>query len=83
MRGDIVLLIPALRGFAVTLTKNAPEADDLVQETLLKALDNMDQFVPGTNLRAWLFTIARNTFYSNYRKRRRSPVGDLAEARAL
>lgn len=83
MRSDLVLLIPALRGFAVTLTKSATEADDLMQETLLKALDNIDQFVPGTNLRAWLFTIARNTFYSNYRKRRRSVVSDLAEAHTL
>lgn len=83
LQGDIILLIPALRGFAVTLTKSATEADDLVQETLLKALDNIGQFVPGTNLRAWLFTIARNTFYSNYRKRRRSPVSDMAEAGTL
>ena len=81
MQGDIVLLIPALRGFAVTLTKSATEADDLVQETLLKALDNMGQFVPGTNLRAWLFTIQRNLHVSALRQgKRRGAHVDLDEA---
>ncbi len=63
--------IPALRAFARSLARDATAADDLVQEALLKAWSNRDRFDPGTNLRAWLFTILRNTFYSAWRKRRR------------
>ena len=66
---------PALRAFARSLTRNRTEADDLVQETLLKALSNIDKFDPGTNLRAWLFTILRNTYYTDIRKRRRESDG--------
>ncbi len=62
---------PALRAFARTLTRDAALADDLAQEALLKAWAKRDSFQPGTNLRAWLFTILRNTFYSTCRKRRR------------
>ena len=46
-------------------------ADDLVQETLLRAMANIDSFQAGTNMSAWLFTILRNLFRSEYRKRRR------------
>lgn len=63
--------LPHLRLFARSLTRNFVEADDLVQETLLKALANIDRFEPGTKLRPWLFTIMRNTFYSDLRKKRR------------
>jgi RNA polymerase sigma-70 factor (ECF subfamily) len=62
--------LPHLRLFARSLTRNSTEADDLVQETLLKALANIDRFEPGTRLRPWLFTIMRNTFYSDCRKKR-------------
>jgi len=60
-----------LRAFAISLCRNGSQADDLVQETLLKAWRNIDSFDPATNLEAWLFTILRNTFYSMLRKSRR------------
>lgn len=63
--------LPALRAFAMSLTRNSASADDLVQDTIVKAWSNIDKFQPGSNLRAWLFTILRNTFYSDLRKRRR------------
>ena len=63
--------IPSLRAFAVSLSQNADKADDLVQETLMKAWDKQSSFEPGTNLKAWLFTILRNEFYSQMRKRGR------------
>ncbi len=60
-----------LRAFAISLTRNVSAADDLVQETILKAWSNIDKFQRGTNLQAWLFTILRNTYYSSLRKHRR------------
>ena len=63
--------LPTLRAFAVSLCGNFDRADDLVQETLLKAWQNLDKFEEGTNLRAWLFTILRNSYFSELRKRRR------------
>ncbi|NUB45783.1 RNA polymerase sigma factor [Fertoebacter nigrum] len=63
--------LPALRAFAISLTRNVAAADDLVQDTIVKAWTNFDKFQTGTNLRAWLFTILRNTFYSDKRKHRR------------
>lgn len=63
--------LPALRAFALSLTRNGAAADDLVQDTVVKAWTNIDKFDPATNLRAWLFTILRNTFYSDLRKTRR------------
>jgi RNA polymerase sigma-70 factor, ECF subfamily len=71
LKDDLLGATPALRAFAMSLSGNPDRADDLVQETLLKAWSNMSSFVPGTNLRAWLFTILRNVFYSQYRKRKR------------
>lgn len=70
-REDVVALIPALRAFAWSLSHNASDADDLVQDTLIKAWTNRDKFEDGTNLRAWLFTILRNTYYTNVVRRRR------------
>jgi RNA polymerase sigma-70 factor, ECF subfamily len=64
-------LIPNLRAFAVSLCGDVERADDLVQETLLKAWDHLESFVEGTNLRAWLFTILRNTYFSECRRMRR------------
>jgi RNA polymerase sigma-70 factor (ECF subfamily) len=60
-----------MRAFSFSLTRNRALADDMVQDALVKAWSNIDKFQPGTNLRAWLFTILRNTYYSHHRKRRR------------
>ncbi len=70
-RDDVVALIPALRAFAWSLSHNAADADDLVQEALTKAWAHRDRFEPGTNLRAWLFTILRNTYYTSLVRKRR------------
>lgn len=81
IKADLIAVIPNLRAFAVSLCGNPDRADDLVQETLVKAWSNLESFVPGTNLPAWLFTILRNIYYSEYRKRRREvpdPDGAIA-----
>ncbi len=70
-KAGLVQAIPSLRAFAVSLAHNADRADDLVQETLVKAWDKQSSFEQGTNLKAWLFTILRNEFYSQMRKRGR------------
>ena len=70
-RDSVVAMIPALRAFAWSLCHNGSDADDLVQDTLIKAWANRDRFEPGTNLRAWLFTILRNTYYTSLSRRRR------------
>ncbi len=67
----ILAAVPNLRAFAISLSGNVDRADDLVQETLAKAIANIHTFQPGTNMPAWLFTILRNLFRSEYRKRRR------------
>ena len=67
-REEMLEHLPSLRAFAVSLTRNPSSADDLVQDTIVKAWKNFDKFQEGTNLRAWLFTILRNTFYSGRRK---------------
>src|SRR5512147_1255949 len=71
VRKAVLSAVPSLRAFAISLCGNVDRADDLVQETLLRALANIDSFQPGTNMSAWLFTILRNLFRSEYRKRRR------------
>jgi RNA polymerase sigma-70 factor, ECF subfamily len=71
LRAAMLSAVPALRAFAVSLCGNIDRADDLVQETLLRAIANIHTFQPGTNLSAWMFTILRNLFRSEYRKRRR------------
>jgi RNA polymerase sigma-70 factor (ECF subfamily) len=69
---DVMLAaIPNLRAFAMSLSGSADRADDLVQETVMRAMTNIGSFTPGTNMAAWLFTILRNLFRSQYRKRRR------------
>lgn len=81
LHDEIIAEVPSLRAFARSLTRDAVSADDLVQETLLKAIANIEKFKPGTNMRAWLFTIQRNAFYSDRRKAAREtedPDGDLA-----
>jgi len=71
VRKAVLGAVPSLRAFAISLCGNMDRADDLVQETLLRALANIHSFQPGTNMSAWLFTILRNHFRSEYRKRRR------------
>jgi RNA polymerase sigma-70 factor (ECF subfamily) len=71
VRDAVLAAVPSLRAFAISLSGNVDRADDLVQETMLRALANIHSFQPGTNMSAWLFTILRNLFRSEYRKRRR------------
>lgn len=58
-----------LNAFAYNLTKNAEDAKDLFQETAFRAMTNREKFRPGTNFKAWLFTIMKNIFINNYRKK--------------
>lgn len=67
----MVAQMPYLRAFAISLCGSYSQADDLVQETLVKAWSHADSFKPDTNFRAWLVTILRNTYFSEYRKRSR------------
>ena len=71
LSADIAQAVPRLRAFAISLAGNPDDGDDLVQETIVRALTAIERFEPGTNLHAWLFTILRNAFYSGLRKRRR------------
>ncbi|MDG2520356.1 sigma-70 family RNA polymerase sigma factor [Caulobacter segnis] len=73
---DVTAYIPQLRGYAASLTGSLADADDLVQEMLLRVCRHRSQFQEGTNLRAWLHTILRNVFYSRLR-RERSMVQDV------
>lgn len=83
LRDELVRWIPNLRAFAMSLSSGAQQADDLVQETLLKALANLDKFQKGTNMKAWLFTILRNSFYNDVRYQKyhqTSPLDDVTPA---
>ena len=71
VRDQLAQSLPNLRAFAISLCRNVALADDLVQETILKAWSNIEKFDPQSNMLAWLFTILRNTYYSQYRKRGR------------
>ncbi len=68
---ELLATLPNLRAFAVSLSGRQDRADDLVQDTIMKAWANQAGFTPGTNMKAWLFTILRNEFYSQMRKRGR------------
>lgn len=61
-------MISSLKPFALKLTRDAEDANDLLQETMLKAYTNREKFAEGTNLKAWLYTIMRNTFITNYQR---------------
>ena len=81
VREAMLAALPSLRAFAMSLTHNVTSADDLVQDAILRAWKNLDRFEAGTNLQAWLFTILRNGFYSQHRKKRREvedPDGSYA-----
>ncbi len=71
VRDVMLAAVPGLRAFAMSLSGKVDRADDLVQETLLRAIANINMFTPGTNMSAWLSTILRNLFRSEYHKRRR------------
>ena len=79
LRDELVKWIPNLRAFALSLTQSAQHSDDLVQDTLVKALANLDKFEMGTNLRAWLFTILRNSFYNEIRYKKYHQTASLDE----
>ena len=68
VREAMLAAIPSLRAFAISLTRNT---DDLVQEAIVRAWRNIEKFQPGTSMNAWLFTILRNSFYSQHRKAKR------------
>ena len=70
----MLVLLPDLRAFARFLIRDRPAADDLVQDTILRALAALPQYQHGTNLKAWLFTILRNLFYEQSRRRRREAM---------
>jgi RNA polymerase sigma-70 factor (ECF subfamily) len=72
---DMVALMPQMHNFARSLCRDAVRAADLVQEALLRALSNVERFQPGTNLKAWLFTILRNEHYSQMRRQKFEAVG--------
>lgn len=74
---EIVALIPAMRAFARTFYRQQNDADDLVQETLVKGLSKIHLFEPGTSMKSWLFTIMRNTFYTRIKRERRETPGNL------
>ena len=75
-RDELVEHLPALRAFALSLTRNGATADDMVQDTVVKAWTNIEKYKAGTNMRAWLFTILHNTYYSSRRKIKRE-VADV------
>ncbi len=82
MQAQLTALVPNLRAFARSLCGAADQADDLVQETLVKAWKSRASFDPGSNLKAWLFTILRNTYLSELRKRKyevQDHDGELAQ----
>jgi RNA polymerase sigma-70 factor (ECF subfamily) len=76
---------PALFGAAVRFTRSSADAEDLVQETMLKAYTHFHRYEPGTNCRAWLFKILTNTFINRFRSKQREPIllGDSEEGASL
>jgi RNA polymerase sigma-70 factor, ECF subfamily len=77
---QVVQLTPRLRSFARSLSRDYSTADDLVQETVLRALTHADQFTPGTNLVGWLNTILRNSYFNERRKARHFVSLEICEA---
>ena len=82
-KNELLGLVPFLRAFARSLTGNQEAADDLAQETLVKAWQSRASFIPGTNLKAWLFTILRNQFYSDRRRAWRQAPWDQDAAERI
>ena len=73
-QAEVLPLLPSLYGAALRMTRNAADAEDLVQETYLRAYRGFAGFREGTNLRAWMYRILTNTFINSYRKKQREPV---------
>src|ERR1043166_5783561 len=67
---DIIAFLPHLRAFARSLTGDRDRADDLVQDAVLRALSASEQYTPGTNFKAWIFTILRNLYFNEFRRNR-------------
>lgn len=82
-KSELLALVPYLRAFARSLSGRHEGADDLAQEALVKAWQSRSSFVPGTNLKAWLFTILRNQFYSERRRAWRQVPWDAENADSL
>ncbi len=70
-RRELAALLPELRAYARFLVRDRSKSDDLVQDTIVRALGALGQFQPGTSLKAWVFTILRNAFYEQARRRKR------------
>ena len=83
LQEQLVALLPDLRAFARSLEHDRARADDLVQETIARALAALNSFQPGTNMGAWAFTILRNEFYAHHRRQRRSPTVSAEEAEVV
>lgn len=80
LQDDIVALRPVMQAFAHRFTKSDADAEDLAQETIMKALSHLDHFTPGTNLKSWMFTILRNHYCSQYKRSKRCrPASDLSD----
>ena len=79
-REHVISVSPSLKPFAIKLTGDITDAEDLIQETMFRALSNETRFESGTNLKAWLFTIMKNIFINNYRKKiKRNTIIDSTE----
>lgn len=76
---DVMPFLDSLYGAALRMTRNPADAEDLVQETTLKAFSAFDSFTEGTNLRAWLFRILTNSYINQYRKKQRQPFQTSAD----
>ena len=79
-RRELAMLLPELRAYARFLVHDRPASDDLVQDTVVRALAAIEQFQPGTSLKAWLFTILRNAFYEQERRRKRETAAMATHA---
>ncbi|WP_288832929.1 sigma-70 family RNA polymerase sigma factor [uncultured Corynebacterium sp.] len=77
--GEAMPLLDQLYGGALRMTRNPQDAEDLVQETYLKAFNAFDSFKQGTNLKAWLYRIMTNTYINSYRKKQRRPLETSAD----
>lgn len=82
-RADLTTMLPRLRTYAMSLTRDADRANDLVQQTVLKSLTGLKSFLPGTNFPGWLFRIEHNEFVSGLRRQRRTVELDATVATSL